>query len=125
MLMAGFVLFFTQSATAIPGSEERTVTETDPIDLKGELDPGSGLRSGGDVITAEVQGSSAIMATFHRNLGNVLVTLTNGQGDTVYVVTVNTSVQQQAFIPLSGLLPGIYTITFSNEHGALYGDFEI
>ena len=65
------------------------------------------------------------MALFHKDVGNLLVTLTNDTGDTVYEVTVNTSVQQQALIPLSGLPSGIYTITFSNNFGSMYGDFEI
>ncbi len=60
-----------------------------------------------------------------KDVGNLLVTLTNGVGETVYEATVNTSVQQQAFIPLSGLSSGIYTITFTNGWGAMYGDFEI
>ncbi len=107
---------------AYPDSKE--ILETEPVDLKGELDPGPGLRSGGDVITAEVQGS-VIMALFHKDVGNLLVTLTDGVGETVYEATVNTSVQPQAFIPLSGLPSGIYTITFSNSFGSMYGDFEI
>jgi len=65
------------------------------------------------------------MVLFHKDAGNLLITLTNGMGDTVYDATVNTSVQQQVFVPLSGLLSGIYTITFSNGSGALWGDFEI
>lgn len=93
------------------------------IALEGEFKTG-GIRSGGDTVTAEVQGS-VIIATFHRNLGNVLVTLTNVTGDMVYETTVNTSVQQQAFIPLSGLSPGIYTITFSNDLGEMWGEFDL
>lgn len=97
--------------------------DTNPIILEGELDTGS-IRSSGDAIMAEVQGN-VIMALFHKDVGNLLVTLTNGVGDTVYEATVNTSIQEQAFIPLSGLPSGIYTITFSNERGAMCGDFEI
>ncbi|OJV79302.1 MAG: hypothetical protein BGO34_02415 [Bacteroidia bacterium 44-10] len=125
ILCAGWLFFpvtVNSGIFAYPDSKE--ILETEPVDLKGDLDPGPGIRSGGDVVTAEVQGN-VIMALFHKDVGNLLVTLTNGMGDTVYEVTVNTSVQQQAFIPLSGLPSGIYTITFSNNSGSMYGDFEI
>ncbi|MEA5062107.1 MAG: DUF3244 domain-containing protein [Proteiniphilum sp.] len=124
-LCAGWLFFpvtVNSGIFAYPDSKE--ILETEPVDLKGKLDPGPGIRSGGDVITAEVQ-DNVIMALFHKDVGNLLVTLTNGTGETVYEATVDTSVQQQAFIPLSGLPSGIYTITFSNNFGSMYGDFEI
>jgi Protein of unknown function (DUF3244). len=108
---------------AISGEENTNGRTDSEILLKGEFDTG-GIRSGGDAVTAEVQGN-VIMALFHKDVGNLLVTLTNGVGDTVYEAVINTSVQQQAFIPLSGLPSGIYTITFSNNFGSMYGDFDI
>ena len=124
-LCAGWLFFpVTVNSGIFAYPDSKKVLETEPVDLKGKLDPGPGIRSGGDVITAEVQ-DNVIMALFHKDVGNLLVTLTNGMGDTVYEATVNTSVQQQAFIPLSGLPSGIYTITFSNNFGSMYGDFEI
>jgi hypothetical protein len=112
----------TEIMSAVDG---KTITGTDNIDLKGEFITG-GLRSAGNgnTVTAEVQ-ENAIIVTFHKNLGNVKVTLADSTGDTVYEVTVNTSVQQQVFISLSGLPSGVYTITFSNSLGVMYGDFEI
>lgn len=65
------------------------------------------------------------MALFHKDVGNLLITLTNNTGGQVYETVVNTSVLQQALIPLSGLPAGVYTITFSNSLGAMSGDFEI
>lgn len=122
---AGWLFFpFTVNSKIAAYPDSKEVFETEPIDLKGELDPGPGLRSGGDVVSAEVRGN-VVMVLFHKDAGNLLITLTNGMGDTVYDATVNTSVQQQVFVPLSGLLSGIYTITFSNGSGALWGDFEI
>ena len=106
-----------------PVADGKTITETNKIDLRGKFETG-GLRSGGDAVTAEIQGN-VIVAMFHKDIGNLLITLTNGVGDTVYEATVNTSVQPQEFIPLSGLPSGIYTITFSNNSGSMYGDFEI
>lgn len=124
-LCAGWLFFpVTVNSGIFTYPDSKEILETEPVDLKGDLDPGPGIRSGGDVITAEVQGN-VFMALFHKDVGNLLVTLTNGMGDTVYETTVNTSVQQQVFIPLSGLPSGIYTITFSNSFGSMYGDFEI
>ncbi|WP_352422472.1 DUF3244 domain-containing protein [Proteiniphilum sp.] len=97
--------------------------DSNPITLEGDLQTGS-IRKGGNDVTAEVQGN-VIVVQFHTNVGNLLVTLTNSMSDTVFEMTVNTSEQSQAFIPLSGLSCGMYTITFSNNFGSLYGDFEI
>ena len=119
-------LFFPVSVNfevfAYPDSKE--VLESEPIDLEGELYLGPGLRSGGKVVTAEVQGS-VILALFHKDVGDLLVTLSDDSGNMVYEATINTSIQQQVFIPFSGLSSGIYTITFSNNFGSMYGDFEI
>lgn len=127
-LCAGWLFFpVTVNCGIFAYPDNKEILETEPVDLKGDLDPGPGLRSGGDAaatVTAEVQGN-IIIALFHKDVGNLLVTLTNDTGDTVYKMTVNSSVQQQAFIPLSGLPSGIYTITFSNNSGSMYGDFEI
>ncbi|MCE5179360.1 MAG: DUF3244 domain-containing protein [Porphyromonadaceae bacterium] len=93
------------------------------IALEGEFRTG-GFRSGGDAVTAEVQGST-IIATFHKNLGNVSITITNGSGGIVYEAMVDTSIQPQVFISLTGLPQGIYIINFSNGLGSMYGDFEV
>lgn len=125
VLFIGWLFFssaLSSGITAYNGSEE--ITETDPIILEGELETGSGLRSGVDPVTCELQGN-IIKSTFHKNVGNLLVTLTNYTGETVYETIVDTSVQPQVIIPLSGLPSGIFTITFSNGSGYLYGDFVI
>ncbi len=121
---AGWIWFPVVAGTEItPVADGQAITETNKIDLEGKFETG-GFRSGGDAVTAEIQGN-VIVAMFHKDVGNLLVTLTNDAGDTVYAVTVNTSEQLQAFVPLSGLPSGIYTITFSNNSGSMYGDFEI
>lgn len=104
--------------------DSKEILESEPIFFEGDLDPGPGLRSGGIVVTAEVQGN-VILALFHKDVGNLLVTISDDSGNTVYEATINTSVQQQVFIPFSGLSSGIYTITFSNNFGSMYGDFQI
>ncbi len=107
----------------MPVTDGKTITETNKIDLRGKFETG-GLRSGGDVVTAEIQGDF-ILATFYKNLGNVRVTLTESTGEQIYETVVNTSAHLQSFIPLLGLSSGVYTITFSNEKGMMYGDLEI
>lgn len=122
MLTICFILFFAQSATIVTNSEINGITETDPINLRGALRTGD-LRSGGDIISAEIQ-SGIIIALFHKDVGSLLVTITDGVSNTIYKATINTSVQQQVLIPLSGLPSGIYTITFNNERGEMWGKFD-
>ncbi|MDN5292036.1 MAG: hypothetical protein PWQ06_2275 [Anaerophaga sp.] len=117
------VLFAIILSFTISGEEKANKTSDSEILLRGELESG-GFRSGGDVVTAEMQGN-VIMALFHKDVGNLLVTLTNSTGEQVYEILVNTSVYQQALIPISGLPAGVYSITFSNGLGTMYGDFEI
>ena len=104
--------------------DSKEILESEPIFFEGDLYLGPGLRSGGKVVMAEVQGN-VILALFHKDVGNLLVTISDDSGNTVYEATINTSVQQQVFIPFSGLSSGIYTITFSNNFGSMYGDFQI
>ena len=92
------------------------------IDLEGDLRKG-GLRSGGDPITAE-QFDSYIAVTFNMNLGDIDISITDNMNDQLYNVSVNTLVQQQVNIPISGLAAGCYTITFSNWRGMMDGCFE-
>ena len=122
-LLLDFILFFAQSATIISTPEVQAITETDTINLRGEFRTG-GLRSGGDVITAEIQ-DGVILALFHKDVGELLITITNEAGNTVYEATVNTPVQQQLFIPLAGLPSGTYTIAFRNGRGEMWGEFEV
>jgi len=125
VLFIGWLFFPLVVNSGIIGyNNSEEIFETDPIDLIGDLDPGPRLRSISDLVTCELQGN-IIISMFHMNVGNLLVAITNNTGDAVYNTMVNTSIQNQLFIPLLGLPSGIYTITFSNESGQLSGDFEI
>lgn len=105
------------------GEIKRSQGGTSEIVLIGKFETG-GLRSGGDVITAEIQ-DGVILALFHKDVGELLITITNEAGNTVYEATVNTPVQQQLFIPLAGLPSGTYTIAFRNGRGEMWGEFEV
>ena len=124
IMCMGWLFLPTQMSSGIFLVPENTeITETDPIDLIGNFNPG-GIRSAGDPIIAQKQGN-LIQVTFLKQLGDLLITLTNSENNQVFSVTVNTSVQQEFIVPLSGLPEGVYIITFSNERGTMYGDFEI
>lgn len=118
LIFSAFLLPFTVLSEGNSNEENNS-----KIVLEGSIKTGT-LRSGGDAISVEIQGNM-IMATFHRDLRNVQVTLTSDTGVTVYEGSVNSSVQTQAFIPLSELQPGEYTVTFSNNLGSMSGFFEI
>ena len=59
----------------------RQPTTTDTLDLEGDLRTG-GFRSSGDVIMAELQ-DGVIMALFHKDVGSLLVTITDEAHGTV------------------------------------------
>lgn len=108
------------SATAIEAIE----TPTDPpsgssvIVLHGELD----CNAGPDSVEAYFN-SNMVVVCFHQNFGYVSVILI-GDGNTVYSQTINTSVQQIVYIPLTGALSGRYAIILNNANGYAEGEFE-
>lgn len=123
-LCMGWVFFPVLANTGIASDINNVGTsKKHPINLVGAFQTG-GLRSGGDAITAELQ-DNTISVTFHKQLGDVLITITDSGDNPVYSETVNSSAQQQTFVPLTELSAGAYTITFSNEKGMMYGDFEL
>lgn len=109
-----------------PCSASSDINDSEPkkskIVLMGEF-RSDGFRSGSDAITVDLN-DDAIAVTFHKDLGELLITITDESGISVYETTVSTSLQQQAFIPL-GLSSGTYTITFSNGRGEMWGEFEV
>lgn len=119
------ILIFTLGFNLVISSDEvdRKLEETPEFLLQGRFNT-DGLRSGGDVITAEIK-NDIIIALFNKDVGNLLVIITNGKSEIVYEATVNTSVQQQVIIPLSGLPSGTYTITYNNDRGEMWGDFKL
>ena len=120
LLILMFTFFFIQSATSI---SVQSTSETYPINLRGEFITGD-LRSGGDIITAEIQ-DGVIVVSFNKDIGNLITSITYETYNSVYEATVNTSLQQQMLIPLSGFVFGTYVIKFSNEKGEICGEFNI
>lgn len=79
------------------------------IELQGSLM----LSVGPTSIDAGVNDNS-IFIQFNQNLGNVIVTIYNPSGSTVYSGMVNTAVQQLLVIPVTFSSEGIYTIVLEN-----------
>ena len=67
---------------------------------------------------------NSIYIQFNQNLGYVDVTIYKPNGLMVYHDVVNTAVQQQLVIPITGLLDGVYTIVLENATGYADGEFE-
>jgi hypothetical protein len=101
----------------------QTMESTDQIILDGKLENPGGFRSGGDPIIVEQQ-INALFIFFQKNVGLIQVTITGSQG-LVYSTSVDTSAPSTLTVSLSGFPSGIYTITFSNENGLMYGELEV
>lgn len=67
---------------------------------------------------------NSIYIQFNQNLGYVDVTIYNPNGLMVYNDVVNTAVQQQLVIPITGFVDGVYTIVLENATGYADGEFE-
>lgn len=106
------------------GNYVETIRQTTSrISLMGKLKTGGGLRSGTDPIVAELQ-NSMLLISFQKDVGTLHVTITGTQGR-VYAIAVDTATQSVLDISLAGLPAGSYTVTFSNERGTMWGEFEI
>ena len=124
-LLAGLLsLPFMYATSHKAASNEIQDKTTSKIVLEGKLQSkGSGFRSGGDPIIAELQ-ESTLFLLFQRNVDVLQVTITGIHGN-VHTTFVNTATQTTLNIPLAGLPTGNYTISFSNERGMMWGEFEI
>lgn len=126
-LVAGLLSASSLYSTAYTATSDETNTtqQTSKLDLQGELrSKESGFRSGTDPIVAELQ-NAMLLIRFQKDVGVLRVTITGPQGNNVYTTFVNTATQTTLDIPLTGLPTGSYTITFSNERGMKWGEFEV
>ena len=107
----------TLAATSEPSDPPTTAEQ---IELRGKLDTNASF----DDVEAYVDGHY-VYVIFHRDFGYVSVTLYNPTGLTIYNNVVNTAVQQQVVIPVSGFSEGTYTLVLENVTGYADGDFEV
>lgn len=114
------LLFSCMMVIAFSNNSDET---TEPIYLEGDYLDG-GIRSGGDIICAEIQGN-ILISHFYMDIGFIHIKVNNHAYETVYETIINTSEQGLLLIPLTGLPPGEYTIQYHKEGNYLYGDFEI
>lgn len=122
-LFAGILFFpavYAMTPYAIP-NETNAKRSTTQIVLKGEIREG-GFRSGTDPIIVEQQGQ-ILYIKFQKDVGILFVTITGAHG-IVYSAQVNTSTSILLSIPLENISSGNYTISFNNENGMIWGEFE-
>ena len=100
-----------------------TTESSNKTRLEGKLEKSGGFRSGIDPVVAE-QHNSLLYILFQKDVGVLQVTLDGPQG-VVYTMWVDTSAPSTITIPLESLSSGSYILTFNNEQGVMYGEFEI
>ena len=83
-----------------------------------------GPRSCTDPIIAETN-KDLLQISFQGDLGWMEVLIKNSQGTTVYITTVNTTLQRDLDISLLGFLEGTYTLDFRNQYGSVSGKFTL
>lgn len=88
------------------------------IRLRGALD----VNQGPNDIEAYADGNY-VYIYFHRNFGNVSITLYNVMGVMIYNDVVNTAVQQTAIIPITGIVDSTLTLVLENANGYAEGEF--
>lgn len=92
------------------------------IDLNGKFKIGD-LRSGTDPIVIQQIGRT-LFINFQSDIRIVNVTIQGPQG-VVYASSVDTSNPFTLTVPLDGCSSGNYTISFTNEYGAMQGSFTL
>ena len=90
----------------------------DEIHLVGQLD----LNQGPNDIQAYAD-ENYVYIYFHRNFGNVSITLYNVMGVMIYNDVVNTTVQQTVIIPITGIVDSTLTLVLENANGYAEGEF--
>lgn len=96
-------------------------SSTSKIALDGEFKKG-GLRSATDPIIVDLRGKS-LYIIFQENVGTVRLTITNDMGEDVYTANVNSVSQNSLIVHLMHLSSGMYTLSFVNEKGCMWGEF--
>ena len=112
--------FATNTAENLSAHEQ---SNSNKIELRGEVGPPSDLRSGTDPIVVEQQGN-VLIVRFQQEVGVLQVSVAGAPGQ-VYAASVDTAVETVITIPMAGLPAGSFTITFSNERGMMWGNFTL
>ena len=120
LTVCNFLVSATNTADILSENQQ---SSSNKIDLRGELPPRGGFRSGTDPIVAELQGNM-LSIRFQKDVGVLQVTVTGPQGH-IYTTAINTATPSVLSIPLLGLPAGNYMITFSGEKGMMWGEFEV
>ena len=115
------LLLFCLFALCVTATSDPTdpPTTAQQLIINGQLDTNAGPND----IEAYVDGHY-VYVEFHRNFGNVSITLYDPDGLTLYSDVVNTGVQQLVVIPVSAFMEGIYTIVLESILGSAEGEIE-
>ncbi|MBR3699878.1 MAG: DUF3244 domain-containing protein [Bacteroidales bacterium] len=101
------------------GTTDPPPTGADRIELKGLLD----INHGPNDVEAYAD-QNFVYIYFHQNFGYVSVTIYGPNGLIVYSDVVNTAVQQQVIIPITGFIDGVYSVVLESVTGYADGEFE-
>lgn len=112
------ILFCVVGLTGICGTTDPP-TGADKIHLIGQLD----LNQGPNDVEAYAA-DNYVYIYFHRNFGNVNITLYNVTGVIIYNDVVNTAVQQTVIIPIISIVDGPLTLVLENASGYAEGEFD-
>ena len=106
-------------------SEQASGSNEIPISGKTETPKGPSRVPAAPVVEA-TQTGDLINLHFLNDVGNVTITITNELGTVVHQTIEPSACGATAVIDISGLEPGVYTITFTNSSGLyLQGEFQI
>lgn len=90
-----------------------------PIELHGRLD----LNHGSEGVEAFMD-DYYVYIYFHRDFGNVSISLYDDAAYLIYSDVVATSIQQTVIIPISGFSSGTFILELNNAWGCTEGEFD-
>ncbi len=103
------------------------VTDVEQVKLSGQLPKGPKLKSAVSFLSIQAYlNTNYLKLEFLASLGNLTITVTNGQGAQVYRNTANATAGGSLNIATQTWANGLYTLTISDNNGGyLEGMFEI
>ena len=113
------LLLFAVSLSGVSSTTDPPPTGADRIELMGLLD----INHGPNDVEAFAD-QNFVYIYFHQVFGVVCVSLYNEAGMMIHNDVVNTAIQQQLVIPITGLVDGVYTVVLENATGYADGEFE-
>ena len=117
LVLLGFVSLITTKAMSIEKTD--VPPNSTEIILRGDMELGSSANS-----VEAYYNSNMVVVCFHQNFGYVSILLLGEAGNIVYDQIINTAVQPNVYIPITGIPDGYYTLILDGVNGNVEGDFE-